>query len=74
MTERKTVRLNAAARRLGVHRSYLSQISNAGGVLERSGVSVLRSPDLPDVVRFYEDELFAWWKARHPEWTDPGAV
>jgi hypothetical protein len=70
--ERKRIRLNAAARRLGIQASYLSQINKSGGVLEREGVTVIRYPDLPDVVEFYEDELFAWWQARHPDWTDPG--
>lgn len=71
--ERKRIRLSAAAKRLGVTRGYLSQINKPDGLLERGGVTVIRYPDLPDVVEFYEDELLAWWKGQHPEWTDPGA-
>lgn len=74
MTERKTIRLNAAARRLGVQPAYISRIAKPGGLLEREGITVLRFEAMPDVVAFYEDELFAWWRARHPEWTDPGAA
>lgn len=73
MTEqaRKRIRLRAAARRFGVQPAYLSVVAKPSGVLEREGVTVLRDPDAPDVVMFYEDELLAWWKARHPEWIDP---
>jgi hypothetical protein len=71
-TERKTVRLNAAARRMGVQPAYLSRIAKPGGILERDDVTVIRYPHLPDVVEFYQNELFAWWHARHPEWEDPG--
>lgn len=72
MTEqrRKRIRLRAAAKRFDVQSTYLSRIAKPGGVLERDGITVIRDPDTPDVVMFYEDELFAWWKARHPEWTD----
>lgn len=71
--ERKTVRQRDAARRLGIEPSYLSQINKPGGLLERSGVTVIRRPGYNDVVEYYEDELFAWWQARHPEWADPDA-
>ena len=71
-TERLTVRLNAAARRMGVQHAYLSRIAKPGGLLERDGIAAIRYPNLPDVVEFYQDELFDWWKARHPEWTDTG--
>lgn len=69
--ERKRLRHNRAARRLGVGTSYLSQINKPGGPLERAGVTVLRHPEY-DVIEYYEDELLAWWRARHPEWEDPG--
>lgn len=73
-TERLTVRLNAAARRMGVQPAYLSRIAKPGGILERDDVTVLRYPAFPDVVEFFEDELFTWWQDRHPEWTDPGVA
>jgi len=69
--ERKRIRVRAAARRLGIQHSYLSASAKTGGILERDGVTVIRYPTLPDVVEFYEDELLAWWKGRHPEWIDP---
>jgi hypothetical protein len=70
--ERKKLRNNVAARRLGVSPAYLSQINKPGGILERSGVTVMRYPEYSDVIEYYEDEILAWWRARHPEWEDPG--
>lgn len=74
MTERKRIRLSAAARRFGIQNTYLSRIAKPGGILDRQGVTVIRYAGLPDVVEFYEDEIVAFWRARHPDWTDPGAV
>lgn len=68
---RKRIRVRAAARRIGVESSYISLVAR-NGTLARAGVEVMRDPDDPRIVFFYEDELFAWWKARHPEWIDPG--
>lgn len=68
---RKKLRLRAAAQRLGVQSTYLSRIAKPGALLERSSVTVIRYPGIPDVVEFYEDELIPWWKSRHPEWIDP---
>lgn len=73
-TERKRIRVRAAARRLGIQHSYLSASAKPGGILERDGVTVIRYPTLPDVVEFYEDEIIAWWQARHPEWIDAGSA
>lgn len=70
--ERKRIRVRAAARRLGVDHAYLSREARSGRLLERHGVTVLRHPDYPDIVEFYEDEIINWWRARHPEWEDPG--
>ena len=72
MTEpaRKRIRVRPAARRLGCQPAYLSEVIR-NGVLERAGVTVMRDPDDPRVVFFYEDEITGWWKARHPEWNDP---
>lgn len=72
MTEqRRKIRLRVAAQRLGVQSTYLSRIAKPGKLLETSGITVIRYPGIPDVVEFYEDELISWWKARHPEWSDP---
>lgn len=68
---RKKLRLRVAAQRLGVQSTYLSRIAKPGQLLERSSITVIRYPGIPDVVEFYEDELIPWWKSRHPEWTDP---
>lgn len=68
---RKKLRLRAAAQRLGIQATYLSRIAKPGHLLERSNVTVIRYPGIPDVVEFYEDELIPWWQARHPEWSDP---
>lgn len=67
---RKRIRLRPAARRFGCQSSYLSEVAR-NGKLERDGVTVMRDPDDPRVVFFYEDEIVAWWKARHPDWVDP---
>lgn len=72
MTERKRIRLSAAARRFGTQTTYLSRIAKPGGILEREGITVIRYEGVPDVVEFYEDEIVGFWQARHPDWTDPG--
>ncbi len=72
MTDRKRIRIRAAARRLGVDHAYLVREAKPGRILEREGVTVLRVPDYPDIVEFYEDEIIEWWRARHPEWVDSG--
>lgn len=71
MTEptRKRLRLSAAARHLSLDPAYLSRIAKPDDTglsrLEREGVTVMRHPDYPDVVEFYQDEIEAWAETYH---------
>lgn len=63
-TPRKKLRLRAAAKLVNLDPSYLSRIARAG-TLEKEGVTIIRNPDYPDVVEFYEDEVLDWYNTYH---------
>lgn len=66
MTEatRKKIRLRAAAKLIGLDPSYLSRVAKEGR-LAKEGVAIIRNPEYPDVVEFYEDEILEWFATHH---------